>query len=268
MKFPFAFSNYKESNLVIQSFFVNQSEENILNNLRKISNKVEPIDIKNKRNYFEKLKIYDAGNFKIKYYDEIYEKTLENLKNGKFTLNIFIPHLFSLYSIGICSENDGILIFDAHADLKDTFEKEKYHRATWLRRLLELIDEDKVMIIGLRSLDEDELNFIEENKISYLTSFEIEENLRKSLRKIKNFTQKFEKIYISFDVDVLDYSYVDYFYPESFGLNMFQIYEILDNINSKIAGIDFCEFNIIDENKAINTVNLLFKLISLFKNNI
>ena len=267
MKFPFATESFEKSNIVIFGFYENKKEEKILNLLRKFSYEVEPIDIKNKKNYFEKLKIFDYGNLKISYYDKIF-KVLSKLKE-KNPFNIFIPHLFSLFSIGICKENDGIIIFDAHADLKDIYENEKYSRATWLRRLIELIDEKKVLIVGLRSVDEEELNFLEENDIAFISSFEIHKNLEKSLKKIKKFQKKFEAIYISFDVDVVDPSFIKTFYPEAFGLNLFEIYEILDNVKQKIRGIDFCEFNL-EKNDLTYGKNLsyiLFKLISLFKNN-
>jgi agmatinase len=266
MKFSFATESFEKSNLVIFGFYKEKNEEKILNILRKFSYELEPIDIKNKRNYFEKLKIYDFGNLKINYFDKIFE-TLSKI--NKYSFNIFIPHLFSLFSIGICKENDGIIVFDAHADLKDVYKNEKYNRATWIRRLLEIIDEDKVLLIGIRSLDEDELYFLEENNINYITSFEIHENIKKCLRKIKKFEKNFESIYISFDIDVIDSCYVKTFYPEAYGLNLFEMYEILDNISNKIRAIDFCEFYLEEKDLEYgkNILSILFKLISLFRNN-
>jgi len=264
MKFPFATENFEKSNVVVFGFYEKRSEEKILNLLRKFSYEVEPIDIKNKRNFFENLKIFDSGNLKVCYYDKIFN-VLSKLKE-KSPFNIFIPHFFSFFSIRICKENDGIIIFDAHADIKNI--NEKNNRATWLRRLIELIDEEKILIVGLRSVDEEELKFLEENSINYVSSFEIHKNLRKSLKKIEKFQKNFEAIYISFDVDVIDPSFIKTFYPEAFGLNLFEIYEILDCIKQKIRGIDFCEFSLEKDDLTYgkNLSYILFKLISLFKN--
>ena len=63
------------------------------------------------------------------------------------------------------------------------------------------------------------------------------------LNGIKEKTEN-RSVYISFDIDVYDISYVPCTgTPEPFGLNPFQIIEIINNIDdsSNLTGLDFVE---------------------------
>lgn len=263
-KFKFAIFDYKNSNTCIISFYQNEEEGKNLEKLREFGD-IEPIDPKTFENILENIKICDLGNTEFKDYDEIYEKLIKIVGDVKTPIIFSCNHLTTLFSVGICKENSGIVIFDAHADLKNFYES-NYSRATWLRRLLELIDSDKIFLVGLRSFDEDEKNIIKGKNINYLGSFEIKNNLSNSINKINEFIKSFNEIYISFDVDVMENYLIKSYYPEAYGLNMFEIYEIINSLEvKKIVALDFVEFLIERKEDAINLISIVFQFLKKLK---
>ncbi|MEM5830542.1 MAG: arginase family protein [Candidatus Aenigmatarchaeota archaeon] len=263
-KFKFAISDYKNSDACIISFFQNDEERKNLEKLRNFGD-IEPIDPKNFENILENLKICDVGNVKFKDFDEIYEKVLKIKQDKKVPIIFSCNHLTTLFSVGICEENSSILIFDAHADLKDFYES-NYSRATWLRRLVELIDSERIFLIGIRSFDEDEKKFLEEEKINFLSSFKIKESIKNSIKKINDFLSSFDNVYVSFDVDVMENYLISSNYPEAFGLNMFEIYEIINNLEiNDFVAMDFTEFIINKKEDAINLMNIVFQFLKKLK---
>ncbi|MEM5827941.1 MAG: arginase family protein [Candidatus Aenigmatarchaeota archaeon] len=263
-KFKFAISNYKDSKICIISFFQNDEERKNLEKLREFGD-IEPIDPKSFENILENLNICDLGNVKFKDFDEIYEKVLKIKQDKKIPIIFSCNHLTTLFSVGICDENSSILVFDAHADVKDFYES-NYSRATWLRRLVELIDSDRIFLIGIRSLDEDEKNFLKEEKINFLTSFEIKENIKDSVKKINDFLSSFENVYVSFDVDVMENYLISSNYPEAFGLNMFEVYQLINELEIKnFIALDFTEFLINRKEDAINLMSIAFQFLKKLK---
>ena len=112
------------------------------------------------------------------------------------------------------------------------FDK-KTNDATWLRRIFDN-KKPEVILIGLRSCEEEELEFMQKNKIKYF----IPNNMQDIKKKIQDFTKN-SKIYISIDIDAFDPSFapgVDQ--PEPNGINFKQFSDIIDSINGKIVGID------------------------------
>jgi len=258
MKFKFAISDYKNSNVCTISFFQNEEERKNLEKLREFAD-IEPLDPKTFDNILKDLKICDLGNFKIKDFDEVYERTLKIVGDRKIPVIFSSNHLTTLFSVGICDENSAIMVFDAHADLKDFYES-NYSRATWLRRLSEMIDVEKIFLVGIRSLDEDEKEYLFEEKINFLTSFELKENFENSVKKLNEFLSSFENVYISFDVDVIENYIISSNYPEAFGLNLFEVYKLIENLEiKKIIGMDFVEFKIESKKDAINLINIVFQ---------
>ncbi|MEM5830704.1 MAG: arginase family protein [Candidatus Aenigmatarchaeota archaeon] len=261
-KFKFAIHRYEESNVCLISFYQTKSEKKILEKLKEFAD-IEPLDPKNFDNLMKKLKIFDFGNIKIKKFEEIYQKILKISNDKKIPIIFSSNHLITFFSSQVFKEDFSILIFDAHADLKNFYEN-KYSRATWLRRLLESIDSKRIFLIGIRSLEEDEKEFLEYKKIKYITSFDIKENLENSIKKINNFLKSYKSTYISFDVDVMENYLIKSNFPEAFGLNMYEIYKIINSLEiKKIVAIDFVEFVIENKESAINLAYILFQFLKL-----
>jgi len=78
----------------------------------------------------------------------------------------------------------------------------KFNGATWLRRFCES-RKNEVALIGVRSCDEFEFEYMKERNILYFTPTQI----RKQLKSVKDELNKFvkdSKFYISFDIDAFD----------------------------------------------------------------
>ena len=212
---------------------------------------------------FEKVKIYDIGDLALVNMKDNnkYEKLLKN--NLKMISNIIkinslirkekkIPiilggeHTISYFSIqSIAHENPIIIHFDAHRDMKPIYDKKKICHTT---PFFHLIDEGhikgtNIIQIGIRQSDKEENEFAINNGVNTYTGLDIHKNLHHITKEIGKLTNN-RNIYITFDIDVYDICYVPCTgTPEPFGLNPFQILEILKSINKTalLIGIDMVE---------------------------
>ena len=143
---------------------------------------------------------------------------------------------------------DAIVWIDAHLDLMDEYpEKQKYSRATVLRRILELnlIQPSKVYFIGSRghNLGTEEIEFIKKHNIAVLDINDcmIKEKREKFLQKI---IQNNERIYLSLDIDVLDPAFAPgVSVPEPGGLFSRELFEIIESLAKKTLCYEIVEVN-------------------------
>ena len=147
-----------------------------------------------------------------------------------------------------------LLHFDAHADLRESYNGEKFSHASAIRRCL---DYPNVSIIsfGIRNIFQSEIIFLKKNS-SRINIFwakdKSEWNLNKFKKLIKNKT-----VYLTFDVDGLDSSIMPATgTPEPGGLLWDETLNIIRIAakNSKIVGADINELSPI---KGFNSYNFL-----------
>ena len=62
--------------------------------------------------------------------------------------------------------------FDAHGDLRDEYGGGKISHATVLRRITEKVGTDGVLVLGVRALCKEEVDFIMQHKIQTMTPWE------------------------------------------------------------------------------------------------
>ncbi|MFH7882409.1 MAG: arginase family protein [Candidatus Aenigmatarchaeota archaeon] len=235
-----------------------KNSEKILKFLRKASLFFETFDLEKERGI--ELKIFDEGNLKFKDENEITERVKKILNDEKIPLILSKSHLTSLFSIKAFDKNSKIIVFDAHADCKNNYLDERvvnsaqpiklnkkfYNCSTWLRRLIEN-EYRNVAIVGLRACSEEEINFLKNNKILYITSTSIKKSLCKEKKRISDFTKN-SKIYVSIDIDVFDPSIaLAVENPEANGLNYQEFFEILNGIEGEIVGLDLVEISLADK---------------------
>ena len=95
----------------------------------------------------------------------------------------------------------GVVQFDAHSDLRDTYQGTRYSHACAMRRALDL--DVPVFQIGVRSVDRDDPRVRREKHVGYLDAADL---ARRGIPK-RMLPAKFPKnIYISFDIDAFDCS--------------------------------------------------------------
>jgi len=96
-----------------------------------------------------------------------------------------------------------LLHFDAHADLRNSYNGNKFSHASAIRRCL---DHPNVSVVsfGIRNISSNEMPFLRKNK-KRIKIFWAKDKLKWDLKKFKKIIRN-KKVYVTFDVDGLDSS--------------------------------------------------------------
>jgi len=228
--------------------------------LREASRLVEPFDMIEQRNFLKNTQIFDAGDIKAA---EVESKIKGVLEKGKVPLILAKEHSVTLDAMRAMPRETRLVVFDAHPDLKDEYEGSKSSHACWLRRLCELIGCKGMAIVGVRSCEEEELEFMENNGMVYFTAKQVKDEPAKVLEVLRDFASGF-KIYVSLDMDVFDPSIAPAVkYPEPSGIMYDDFVKLVDALReADIAGVDCIEIRPIESNRITEflAVKSLFKL--------
>jgi agmatinase len=243
----------EESEVIVIGIPSGSNGKDYLKTLRKQSWFVEIFDIYKKKNLFEK-KLCDIGDMKD--YEKFEKKIGDLFSQGKVPVIFTKGDIASFYACRKLKNipNFKVVSFDAHTDLLNKYTDEKIkwidghsnpdvNSSTWLRRTSEIIGLQNSCIVGLRSIDEDTLKFVEENKVTYFTPREIKNNLETVKGKFYEFTRD-TQLWLNIDVDVFDPSIapsVDY--PEPEGIDFEEYQEIISSIGGKVIGMTICGGN-------------------------
>ena len=151
-------------------------------------------------------------------------------------------------------KNICLLHFDAHADLRQSYNGEKFSHASAIRRCL---DYKNVSLIsfGIRNISESEIPFLKKNS-SRINIFWAKDKKKWNLSKFKKLIKN-KTVYLTFDVDGLDSSIMPATgTPEPGGLLWDEALDIIRITakNSKIVGADINELAPI---KGFNSYNFL-----------
>lgn len=244
-----------EANVIVFGVPIAKNSKRVLASLRKTSDLVESFDLDRETNLFDSIRVADIGDLRLKRVNEITEKCKEILSVRKFPLMLTRGHFSSLFSLKAFDDDVKLIVFDAHADLKNKYldsimasyysslirDKKilsKFNGATWLRRFCEKRKND-VALIGVRSCDEFEFDYMKERNIVFFTPTQI----RKKMKNVKKELSKFvkdSKFYISFDIDAFDPSIAPAVeYLEHNGMFFHQFVELMDVFKKgKLVGFD------------------------------
>ncbi len=146
-------------------------------------------------------------------------------------------HTVALGSIRTFDDSDLMVVsLDAHGDLRDTYQGNRYSHACFLRRVS---DEHECAAFGIRSISKAEVNFISQKSIPVFYA-------RDMIGAIDAIDLEFipEKIYITIDIDVLDCSIMPSAgTPEPGGLGWYDVVSLLERIitSRRILGFDVVE---------------------------
>ena len=186
----------------------------------------------------EDYNIFDGGDLEFsfgnpaKVVSKIKEYTAGILKDNKIPAMIGGEHLVTLGAVQAVAEkyNDlHIIHFDAHADLRDDYLGEKLSHATVLRRVWNIVGDNKIFQFGIRSGEKEEFEFAKNH--TYMNKFDMK-TLDEVIVKLKN-----KPVYITIDLDVLDSSvFPGTGTPEAGGItfkeliNAIMLFQNLENI--------------------------------------
>lgn len=152
-----------------------------------------------------------------------------------------------------------VIQFDAHPDLRDTYQETKFSHATVMRRILEHFP---IVQVGIRTESKEEAEFYRNNSIPVFPAREILENLNinKILLSLKN------DVYLTIDMDVFDPSVVPGVgTPEPGGLFWYDILKILKELFKKknVVGVDIVETSPINGShlSEFTAAKLIYKIV-------
>ena len=151
-------------------------------------------------------------------------------------------------------KNICLLHFDAHADLRESYNGEKFSHASAIRRCLDF-QNISVISFGIRNISKSEIPFLKKNS-SRIKIFWAKDKSKWNLNKFKKLIKN-KTVYITFDVDGLDSSIMPATgTPEPGGLLWDETLNILRiaSKNSNIVGADINELSPI---KGFNSYNFL-----------
>jgi agmatinase len=157
-----------------------------------------------------------------------------------------------------------LLHFDAHADLRESYNGEKFSHASAIKRCL---DHKNVSVIsfGIRNISESEIPFLKKNK-SRINIFWAKDKLKWDLKKFKKIIKN-KTVYLTFDVDGFDSSIMPATgTPEPGGLLWDETLNIIKIAakNSDIVGADINELSPIKGFSSYNflVAKLAYKILS------
>ena len=228
----------------------------------KASHQVELYDEELNCEPYKKIGIKTCKPFKI---DKNINKALK--KMSKINEQILNKRLFPMTFGGEHSITPGciapfarkfknicLLHFDAHADLRESYNGEKFSHASAIRRCLDF-QNISVISFGIRNISESEIPFLKKNS-SRIKIFWAKDKSKWNLNKFKKLIKN-KTVYITFDVDGLDSSIMPATgTPEPGGLLWDETLNILRiaSKNSNIVGADINELSPI---KGFNSYNFL-----------
>jgi len=199
-------------------------------------------------------------------------KQIENinkilLDKKKFPLTLGGEHSLTCGAIRPFIKKFGkicILHFDAHADLRNSYNGNKFSHASAIRRCL---DNSNVSVIsfGIRNISSGEISFIKKNK-KRIKIFWAKDKSKWNFKEFKKIIKN-KKVYLTFDVDGLDLSIMPATgTPEPGGLFWDETMNIIKIAaqSSHIVGADVNELSPIKGFNSYNflTAKLVYKIIS------
>ncbi len=218
------------------------------------------IGIKTLKPFLIKKEIKSALNQLTKINEKI-------LSNNKFPIVFGGEHSLTVGSIKpFVKKYDEITLlhFDAHADLRESYNGEKYSHASAIKRCLDFKNV-KVVSFGIRNLSQSEMNFYKNNQ-NRIEIFWSKDKKNWDLSRLKSIFKK-KNVYITFDVDGFDASIMPATgTPEPGGLLWEEVLPIIKSVCqiSNIVGVDINELAPIKNFDSYNflVAKLAYKILS------
>jgi len=186
----------------------------------------------------ENSMIEDKGDFEISEYFDIEEITKNHLDSDAkiFTLggdhSITFPIIKALHQTYPVLD---ILQIDAHPDLYDIYEDDKYSHACPFARIMENGFAARLVQVGIRTLNTHQAEQAKKYNV------EIHQMKNLDLSKISKFKNP---LYISLDMDGFDPAFAPgVSHHEPGGLSSREVINLIQSIETEVIGADIVEYN-------------------------
>lgn len=190
--------------------------------------------------------VFDSGDLELcfgnsqKALAQIEERTEEILSDGKIPGMIGGEHLVTLGAVRAVVRKHPdlcVLHFDAHTDLRQEYLGEPLSHATVMRRVWELLGDQRIYQFGIRSGERSEFAWAKQHVVTQKFNFS---HLEDAVAALQN-----KPVYLSIDLDVLDPSvFPGTGTPEAGGVTFAELlHAIRQAAGLRIVGFDLNELS-------------------------
>lgn len=149
--------------------------------------------------------VYEVGSVNINpnNIEETNERIFE--KEGDIFIGGDHSITYSLFKSLVQNNNNaGIVMFDAHPDCENNFAPPSHE--DFIQTLIEegSLKKENVILVGIRNMDRKEQQYIKEKRIKFYTMNNLVGNMEETCDNIMETARKFDLLYISIDIDVVD----------------------------------------------------------------
>lgn len=139
--------------------------------------------------------------------DEMEAEARRHMAAGKFVVGLGGEHALTLAPVRAARAvfgEIGVVQFDAHGDLRESYHGTPYSHAAVMRRIVEL--GVPTLQVGLRAVSAPEAAFARQHELPIIWGHEVhEDEVRGSSARFEQLLEKLpEQIYLTFDIDFFD----------------------------------------------------------------
>jgi agmatinase len=202
--------------------------------------------------------------------DLIYKNVKALIDDGKYVVTLGGEHTISTAPIKAHFDSYdylSILHFDAHSDLRDSYEGTKYSHACFAARVAEFTKD--ITQVGIRAQCKEEYDFIQKTGINTFYAYEIRNGKYGNNWRDKVISKLKKNVYITFDVDYFDPSIMySTGTPEPGGFLWDETLKLLKEVGKKrnVVGFDVVELapQKGDSFPDFLTAKLIYKMLNYF----
>jgi len=139
--------------------------------------------------------------------DLIAGQVSELIDRGKFVVTLGGEHTISTAPVLAHLErypDMSLLHFDAHSDLRDSYEGSKYSHASFAARVAERMNPERITQIGIRAQCREEAEFIRERGVRTFYANAIRRGVHGAYWQRSAVDTLADEVYVTFDVDYFD----------------------------------------------------------------
>lgn len=195
------------------------------------------------------------------------------IADKKYVVTLGGEHTISAGPIAAFAEKYpdlSVLQFDAHSDLRDEYEGNKYSHASVMARVAEFLEPSRIVQVGIRAQAKEEAVFIKERAVNTFYAFEIRQGRYTRLLKYweDQIVDKLtDNVYVTFDVDYFDPSIMPATgTPEPNGMLWHETINIFRRLGQKknVVGFDVVELAPIHgiHHPEMTTARLVYKILN------
>ncbi len=202
---------------------------------------------------------------------DLIEKNVTELLNaGKFVVTLGGEHTISTAPILAHFKKYpemSVLHFDAHSDLRESYQGSQYSHASFMARVVEVMSPENITQVGIRALCKEEAEFIKKKGVNTYFASSIRRGIHKRKWQKQVAKSLNDLVYVTFDVDYFDPAIMPSTgTPEPDGFLYHETLEVFRQLRlqgKKIIGFDIVELSPKKDftHPDILTARLLYKML-------